>query len=113
MVSMMTLPCSLFFYTTFGVNDFQTGFVKSFAFHSITIMLQLYICNEKRKGNTRHGDRGAGPVGAQFVVRCTSVTSGMSFVHLAEVQRTVSPVEDALNVVRIEKKSILLPTQVR
>lgn len=34
----------------------------------------------------------------------------MGFVHFAEVKGTVPPVEDALNVVRIEQKSVLLPT---
>lgn len=66
---------------------------------------------DKERGvTTRHGDRWAGPLGAQLVVRRASVTSGMSFVHLAEVEGAVPPVEHALNVVRIEQEPILLPT---
>lgn len=37
----------------------------------------------------------------------------MRAVHFAKIERSVSPVEDPLHVVRIEEKSVLLPTEVR
>lgn len=37
----------------------------------------------------------------------------MRLVHFAEIERPVPPIEDALHVIRIEKKSVLLPTEIR
>lgn len=62
---------------------------------------------------THHGDGRAGPFGAELVVRSAAVAARMRLVHLAEVERSVPPVEDALHVVRIEEKPVLLPTEIR
>lgn len=62
---------------------------------------------------THYGDRRTWPFGAELVVGSASIAARIRLVHLAEIERPVPSVEDALHVVRIEEKSILLPTEVR
>lgn len=63
--------------------------------------------------DTYYSDRRARSFGAQLVVGSATVASRMRLVHFAKVERSVSSVEDTLNVVGIEEKSVFLPAKVR
>jgi len=80
---------------------------------SSSFSLYAHYPSEHHETDTHYGDGRARAFRAERVVRSAAVAARMRLVHLAEIERSVPSVEDALHVVRIEKKSVLLPTEIR